>query len=195
MIIMTRAMARHEFFQGARDAYCSTWLFDPDPYDINWTFPLYEEAPKSERINIKSFVPSLRALEYVAQVTAHPDLHCRYPSRSPRSSCVHRNLTWILFAIVGKGARRCSGGGNWSAGASVHNLSLEIGWVVLAFQRTYVISKHIRHVERGRDIAPVRPLAVRSRYQTRRARNPPRALDGRHMLRIFRRMSWRWVWG
>ena len=110
-------------------------------------------------------------------------------------SCVHRNLTWILFAIVGKGARRCSGGGNWSAGASVHNLSLEIGWVVPAFQRTYVISKHIRHVERGRDIAPVRPLAVRSRYQTRRARNPLRALDGRHMLRIFRRMSWRWVWG
>jgi len=49
--------------------------FGPDPYDINWAFPLHEEALESERVKLTPFIPSLHAREYASQTTAHPDLY------------------------------------------------------------------------------------------------------------------------
>jgi RimJ/RimL family protein N-acetyltransferase len=124
--------------------------FGPDPYDINWAFPLYEEALESERVKLTPFVPSLHAHEYAAQITAQPDLHNWYPF--PLSSLdqiltevelrARRNPTWILFAIIDKARGGALAGVIGLLDASAHNLSVEIGWVVVfpAFQRTYVTS-------------------------------------------------------
>ena len=126
--------------------------FGPDPYDINWAFPLYEEALESERVKLTPFIPSLHAQEYAAQVSAKPDLH-RYYSWE-LSSLDHilteverarSNPTWILFAIIDKARDGALAGVIGLLDTSVHNLSVEIGWVVVfpAFQRTYITSNAV----------------------------------------------------
>ena len=127
--------------------------FGPDPYDINWAFPLYEETLESERVKLTPFIPSLHAQEYAAQVSAQPDLHRWYPI--DLSSLDHilteielrvrRNSSWILFAIIDKARGGAMAGLIGLIDASEKNLSAEIAWVIVfpAFQRTYVTSNAV----------------------------------------------------
>ncbi|KAN0132206.1 Acyl-CoA N-acyltransferase [Lactarius tabidus] len=127
--------------------------FGPDPYDINWSFPLHEEALESERVKLTPFVPSIHAHEYAAQISAHPDLHRWYPFQLSSLDQIltevelraRRNSTWILFAIIDKARGDALAGVIGLLDASVYNLSVEIGWVVAfpAFQRTYVTSNAV----------------------------------------------------
>ena len=127
--------------------------FGPDPYDINWAFPLYEEALESERVKLTPFIPSLHAREYAAQVSAKPDLHRYYPfalsSLDEILTAVElrarREPTWLLFAIIDKARDGAMAGVIGLLDTSAHNLSVEIGWVVVfpAFQRTYVTSNAV----------------------------------------------------
>ena len=127
--------------------------FGPDPYDINWAFPLYEEALESERVKLTPFVPSLHAREYAAQVTAHPDLHQWYPFSLTSLDEIltevelraRRTPTNILFAIIDKARDNALAGVIALLDTSAFNLSVEIGWLVVfpAFQRTYVTSNAV----------------------------------------------------
>ena len=127
--------------------------FGPEPYDINWAFPLYEETLESERVKLTPFIPSLHAQEYAAQVSAQPDLHRWLPI--DLSSLDHilteielrvrRNSSWILFAIIDKARGGAMAGLIGLIDASEKNLSAEIAWVIVfpAFQRTYVTSNAV----------------------------------------------------
>jgi hypothetical protein len=113
--------------------------FGPDPYDINWAFPLHEEALESERVKLTPFVPSLHAQEYAAQISAHPDLHRWYPFELSSLDQIltevelraRRNPSWILFAIIDKARGGALAGVIGLLDASAYNLSVEIGWVVV----------------------------------------------------------------
>ncbi|KAH9052651.1 acyl-CoA N-acyltransferase [Lactarius vividus] len=127
--------------------------FGPDPYDINWAFPLYEETLESERVKLTPFIPSLHAQEYAAQVSARPDLQRWFPfDLSTLDQLlmevevrVRRNPSWILFAIIDKARGGVMAGVIGLINASSQNLSAEIAWVLVfpAFQRTYVTSNAI----------------------------------------------------
>ena len=125
----------------------------PDLYDINWTFPIYEETLESERVKLTPFIPSLHAQEYAAQVSAQPDLHRDFPIEL--SSLGHilatvelfmrRNPSCILFAILDKARGGSMAGVIGLINASAAHLCAEIAWVLVfpAFQRTYVTSNAI----------------------------------------------------
>ncbi|KAH9168533.1 acyl-CoA N-acyltransferase [Lactarius sanguifluus] len=127
--------------------------FGPEPYDINWALPLYEETLESERVKLTPFIPSLHAQEYAAQASVRPELHRWFPidlSSLDRLLTevevrVRRNPSWILFAIIDKACGGAMAGVIGLINASPENLSIEIAWVVVfpAFQRTYVASNAI----------------------------------------------------
>ncbi|KAF8260135.1 hypothetical protein EI94DRAFT_1749461 [Lactarius quietus] len=93
--------------------------FGPDPYDINWAFPLYEEALESERVKLTPFIPSVHAYEYAAQVNAQPDLYQWYPFELS-------SLDQILTEV------------------ELRARPWEIGWVAIF----PCVPPHIRHLER-----------------------------------------------
>ncbi|KAH8980074.1 acyl-CoA N-acyltransferase [Lactarius akahatsu] len=127
--------------------------FGPDPYDINWAFPLYEETLESERVTLTPFIPSLHAQEYAAQVGVRPELHRWFPLDLSSLDLlltevevrVRRNPSWILFAIIDKARGGAMAGVIGLINASPENLSAEIAWVLVfpAFQGTYVTSNAI----------------------------------------------------
>ncbi|KAF8257909.1 acyl-CoA N-acyltransferase [Lactarius quietus] len=124
--------------------------FGPEPYDINWAFPLYEETLESERVKLTPFIPSVHAQEYAAQIIARPDLHRWFPFElssldhilTEVELRVRRNPSWILFAIIDKARGGAMAGVIGLISASAANLSAEIAWVLVfpEFQRTYVTS-------------------------------------------------------
>jgi len=127
--------------------------FGPDPYDINWAFPLYEETLESERVKLTPFIPSLHAQGYAAQVSAQPDLHRWFPLElssldhilTEVELRVRRDPSWILFAIIDKARGGAMAGTIGLLGASAQNLSAEIAWVLVfpAFHRSYVTSNAV----------------------------------------------------
>ena len=127
--------------------------FGPDPYDINWAFPLYEDTLESERVKLTPFIPSLHAQEYAAQVSARPDLHRWFPFElssldqilTAIELRVRRNPSWILFAIIDKARGGALAGVIGLIKASAEHLSAEIAWLLVfpAFQRTYVTSNAV----------------------------------------------------
>ena len=128
-------------------------FFGPDPYDINWAFPLHEETLESERVKLTPFIPKLHAQEYAAQTSVRPDLHRWIPFEVnsldqvlTRVELVVRcNSSWILFAIIDKARDGAMAGVIALINTSVENLSTEIAWLVVfpAFQRTYVTSNAV----------------------------------------------------
>jgi RimJ/RimL family protein N-acetyltransferase len=127
--------------------------FGPDPYDINWAFPLYEETLESERVKLTPFIPSLHAQEYAAQVSAQPDLHRWFPFELSSLDQIlteielrlRRDPSSILFAIIDKARGGAMVGVISLIKASAEHLSAEIAWIVVfpAFQRTYVTSNAV----------------------------------------------------
>ncbi|KAI9433153.1 acyl-CoA N-acyltransferase [Lactarius indigo] len=127
--------------------------FGPDPYDINWAFPLYEETLESERVKLTPFIPSLHAQEYARQVSARPELQRWFPFDLSSLDLlltavevrVRRNPSWILFAIIDKARGGAMAGVIGLINASPENLTAEIAWVLVfpAFQRTYVTTNAI----------------------------------------------------
>ncbi|KAH9027377.1 hypothetical protein EDB85DRAFT_2134030 [Lactarius pseudohatsudake] len=121
------------------------WVFWPEPYDINWAFPLYEETLESERVKLTPFIPSLHAQEYAAQRWFPFDLSSLDLLLTEVEVRVRRNPSWILFAIIDKARGGAMAGVIGLINASPENLSAEIAWVLVfpAFQRTYVTSNAI----------------------------------------------------
>ncbi|KAI0294621.1 acyl-CoA N-acyltransferase [Multifurca ochricompacta] len=127
--------------------------YGPEPYDINWIFPLHEATLESERVKLTPFIPSEHAKEYAEQATAHPELHRWFPFDLPNLDVilttvelrVRRDPTWILFAIIDKARGGALAGVIGLVYASPTNLSVEIAWVLVfpKFQRTYVTTNAV----------------------------------------------------
>lgn len=146
-------MAYTNSCKGLERPTLSPGYFGPDPYDINWALPLYEETLESERVKLTPFIPALHAQEYAAQVSARPDLHRWYPFGlstldeilTEVELRVRRDPSWILFTIIDKARGGAMAGVIGLINASAANLSAEIAWVLVfpAFQRTYVTSNAV----------------------------------------------------
>ncbi|KAI0261047.1 acyl-CoA N-acyltransferase [Gloeopeniophorella convolvens] len=119
----------------------------PKPYDINWCFPLHEATLKSDRVTLTPFIPRLHAAEYLAQVTAHPELQRYLPFDTPdmprllaRFDQIRRDPAWVLFAVRDDTQGGALAGVIGLLKGAPAQLSAEIGWVVVfpAYQRTHV---------------------------------------------------------
>jgi RimJ/RimL family protein N-acetyltransferase len=130
--------------------------YGPDPYDVNFCFPLDVSHLESERVKLTPFVPRLHAKIYYDQIRQHPELHAWF-AITPKSlaeilyECerFRQDSTDIVFAVIDKGTPdpvHPDWGGSMAGTLLLHtipaSLTAEIGWVVTfpAFQRTYVTS-------------------------------------------------------
>ncbi|KAI0030307.1 hypothetical protein K488DRAFT_72281 [Vararia minispora EC-137] len=132
--------------------------FGPEPYDINFCFPIDFSRLESERVKLVPFLPRLHAQIYLDQVLQHPELETWLPFNYTRLAHVlhlvevnfRQNSASVAFAVIDKGRpdpEHPEWGGSMAGvtgliKASPENLSVEIGWVITfpAFQRTYVTS-------------------------------------------------------
>jgi len=187
--------------------------YGPDPYDINWAFPLHEDTLESERVKLTPFIPKLHAQEYAAQVGVRPDLQQWYPfDLSTLDQIltgielrVRRNPSWILFAIIDKARGGAMAGVIGLINASAENLSAEIAWLLVfpAFQRTYITSNAVGimlryalelpspdpvHGGRGRGLG-----FRRVQWTAHTANKPSRVVAARMGLKEEGVLRWTWV--
>ncbi len=132
--------------------------FGPDPYDINFCFPVDFTALESDKVKLVPFIPRLYAEIYLEQTIQHRDLNVWYSSKPPSSlgemlyllETIRANPSILGLAIIDKG-RPDPSHPSWAgslagfialANVSPENLSAEVGSVRTfpAFQRTYVTS-------------------------------------------------------
>lgn len=91
--------------------------YGPDPYDINWAFPLREDSLKSERVILTPFRPSIHVDELWKQIEAHPALHHWLPFDFATKdgllalveTRIRRDPGAILFAIMAHHANLADG--------------------------------------------------------------------------------------
>ena len=137
-------------------------LYGPDPYDVNWVFPVLPESLESERVQLVPFIPSVHAQHFWDEGTKTPGLWQYYPivwhTRADFLAWfereVRRNPANVYFAIIDKTrpdtAHPHFGGGSLAGvvglfHSSAQHLSSELaGFAVLpAFQRTHVASNAV----------------------------------------------------
>jgi hypothetical protein len=96
--------------------------YGPDPYDINWAFPLHEDTLKSERMTLTPFRPSIHIDELWKQVEAHPALQHWLPFDiatkdgllTKIETRVRRDPGAVLFAIMAHHHANLARGGGTS---------------------------------------------------------------------------------
>ncbi|KAI0303541.1 acyl-CoA N-acyltransferase [Multifurca ochricompacta] len=127
--------------------------YGPDPYDVNWVFPLHESSLKSERVTLTPFIPSIHANELFRQIKAHPGLQHWLPFDildmdellAVLELRFRRDPSNILFAIIDHVHGGTLTGTIGLLKASPVHLSVEIGWVFVfpSFQHTHVTSNAV----------------------------------------------------
>lgn len=136
-------------------------LYGPEPYDINFVFPVRLEHLESERVKLTPFVPSLHSAIYWAEVEKTPDLFRYYPFTldtldqflTYHELRVRRDPANNLFVIIDKtkpdpGHPELGGSIAGVLGlyfSSATQLYTEIAYVAIlpAFQRTHVASNAV----------------------------------------------------
>ncbi|EKM51008.1 uncharacterized protein PHACADRAFT_262954 [Phanerochaete carnosa HHB-10118-sp] len=189
-------------------------LLGPEPYDLNWVFPIHPESLESERVKLVPLVPREHGEHYYSEAAKDPLLWRHYPIvwRS-----LHEWLTWaerdvrrnpanVLFAIIDK-TRPDGGHPHWGgslAGAlglfstSATNLCTEIAYIAIlpAFQRTHVTSNAIGILMRyclELPGASLPGLGLRRVQWCAHTKNLPSARLAERMG--FKREAWiRWMW-
>ncbi|KAI0043764.1 acyl-CoA N-acyltransferase [Auriscalpium vulgare] len=126
--------------------------YGPEPYDVNFVFPLHLRTLESARVRLTPFIPAQHAQAYLDAVTAHPSLERWTPLNHRTLDDVLRTIEtwvradpgWVLLAIVDKPSGAFAGVIGLIK-TSAPQLTTEIGWVIVfpAFQRTYVASNAV----------------------------------------------------
>ena len=112
--------------------------YGPDPYDINWAFPLYEDTLKSEKMILTPFRPSIHIDELWRQLEAHPALQYWLPFDiatkdgllAKIETRVRRDPGAVLFATMAHhhaNTAHGSGGGSSSADTTPLRLGADGG--------------------------------------------------------------------
>lgn len=133
----------------------------PDPYDLNFVFPVHLESLETERVKLVSFVARTFGPLHWQETQKHPDIYQYYPFVFPAYAPfieyievgVRRSPENVLFAIIDKtrpDAAHPEFGGSFAGiiglyHSSATNLSTEIAFVVIlpAFQRTHVATNAV----------------------------------------------------
>ncbi|KAH9849048.1 acyl-CoA N-acyltransferase [Lenzites betulinus] len=132
-------------------------LYGPEPYDINYAFPLPSETLDAPRVKLVPFVPRVHAETYWENVKDHRDTLYRYYSRfwhnldewlEWHELAFRRNPYEILLAVIDKtrpDPAHADWGGSFAGlvgliDVSVRNLQMEPGYIMVfpAFQHTHV---------------------------------------------------------
>ncbi len=127
--------------------------YGPDPYDINFSFPIDEPSLETDRVKLTPFIPALHAREYWDQSTQAPEIY-RFLSIKPKTideflffleTRIRCNPNFIFFAIIDKGRGGTLAGVIGLINTEPVHLSTEIGFVTIfpAYQRTYVTSNAV----------------------------------------------------
>lgn len=136
-------------------------LLGPEPYDINWVFPIHQESLENERVKLVPFIPRVHGDQFWAETSKDPLFFRYYTSiwhdkeewLTWAERDVRRDPTSIYFAVIDKtrsDPEHPTWGGSLAGGlgffwASDAHLSLEIAYIAIfpAFQRTHVASNAI----------------------------------------------------
>lgn len=136
-------------------------LYGPEPYDVNYIFPLRPEGLESDRVKLVPFIPREHAAEYWKYMTQHPDLLRYYPFALHTfeeylnfwETSIRSNPSNVMFAIYDKtrhDPEHPERGGSLAGVTGLFyssdaNLCAEIAYVVIfpPFQRTHVASNMV----------------------------------------------------
>jgi RimJ/RimL family protein N-acetyltransferase len=127
--------------------------YGPDPYDINFSFPIHEATLESDRVKLTPFIPALHAREYWDQVTHAPEIY-RFLLILPKTieeflffleTRIRSDPNFVFFAIIDKGRGGTLAGVIGLINTEPVNLTTEIGFIPVfpAYQRTYVTSNAV----------------------------------------------------
>ncbi|KAI0041553.1 acyl-CoA N-acyltransferase [Auriscalpium vulgare] len=121
--------------------------YGPDPYDVNFVFPIHLSTLRSARVELTPFIPALHAAPLVAQLVAAPALQrwtgsafSTLPEVLTYVECFKRaDPNAMIFAVHDRPSRALAGIIGLVR-TSAPNLCTEIGPVIIfpAFQGTYV---------------------------------------------------------
>ncbi|KAI0086057.1 acyl-CoA N-acyltransferase [Irpex rosettiformis] len=137
-------------------------LYGPDPYDLNFVYPIHVASLETPRVKLVPFIPRVHADYLWSQVSTDLDLFRYFPfTWSTKEALltyfereVRQNINNVLFAVIDKtrpDPEHSEFEGGSFAGViglynSVsHNLSSEIAFVAVlpSFQRTHVASNAV----------------------------------------------------
>lgn len=136
-------------------------LYGPNPFDINFVFPLHLESLETDRVKLVPFIPRVYGEAYWENVSSNPDLLRYYPTVRPTyESFLTYHETYIRnsaentsFAILDKtrpDPEHPERAGSFAGVLGLYhtsntNLSTEIAFVAIfpSFQRTHVASNAV----------------------------------------------------
>lgn len=139
-----------------------TGYYGPDPYDINFVYPIEDAVLETTRVKLTPFIPRIHAALYMEQMNAHPDLQAGCPSECHDLDVdflpfyelrARRNPCAVGFAVIDKTTpdpAHPEWGGSFAGTIGLHrtdpsSLVREVCWVITfpAFQRTHVTSNAV----------------------------------------------------
>lgn len=137
-------------------------MFGPDPYDINFCFPVNLAALENERVALVPFIPKLHAEPYYKHLAANPDIYRYLPFAPPKSveevceffeDKFRRSPGCVAFALIDKTRPAsehdvhspvggCFAGTLGLIYTSAQNLMTEIALVIVfpEYRRSHVLS-------------------------------------------------------
>lgn len=140
-------------------------LYGPEPYDLNFVYPLHFPSLETDRLKLTPFIPRVYVKHYWPEVQKHPDLFRYYSFAWPTANdfleflefTVRRNQNNVIFAIIDKtkpdqfADQPPEFGGGSLAGmlglfhSSAPNLMSEIAYIAILppFQRTHVTTNAV----------------------------------------------------
>ncbi|KAF7794144.1 hypothetical protein EIP86_005275 [Pleurotus ostreatoroseus] len=141
--------------------YTEDELYGPEPYDVNFVFPLPLEGLETERVKLTPFIPRLHAEQYWENGGNDPSLFRYYPYTldsldsflANLETSIRRDPANVVFVIIDKtrpDPAHPELGGSFAGiiglfYSSEAKLTTEIAFVLIfrAFQRTHVASNAV----------------------------------------------------
>ncbi|KAI0318426.1 hypothetical protein OF83DRAFT_24751 [Amylostereum chailletii] len=139
-----------------------TGYYGPDPYDINFVYPIEEALLETARVKLTPFIPRIHAALYMEQMHTHPHLQAGCPWEHHDLDAdflpfyelrARRNAGAVGFAVIDKSTPDSSHpewGGSFAGTIGLQQtdpsgLVSEVCWVITfpAFQRTHVTSNAV----------------------------------------------------
>lgn len=117
--------------------------YGPDPYDVNFMWPIDFSLLESERVKLVPFIPRLHAQTYVDHTAPYPDISRYLPFDfstlgavlSFVEAFIRRDPGCIAFAVMDKGSDGKDVEGKMAGVIALiksnTNLVTELGWVVM----------------------------------------------------------------
>ncbi|KAM5543710.1 hypothetical protein V8D89_002327 [Ganoderma adspersum] len=168
-------------------------LYGPDPYDINFAWPLHPESLQTDRLKIVPFVPRVHAATYWASIQDHLSTLFRYYAFVPHS--LPEVLAWLELNEWGGSLAGAIAFFNTAA----QNLSTELGYVIVfpPFHHTHVAKEMVGVMLRyGLELPSASPPGIgfrRVEWRVHPGNKPSLGLAERMGFKRDGVVRWLWV--